>query len=177
MTMRRLALPTVALSIMLAEPSSAAEKITRIDYFKLWNDCQSVELLVEGLHDDAAKIGLQVEDIETTIRSRLRSARLYEDRLLAAPTHLYANVNVTRRAFNVDMEYKRTVKVLSITVPADLAEIPFVSEAVTWDKGVVGTHGGSSGYILSVVARLTDKFIDEYLRVNREACEKRSPVR
>ena len=30
---------------------------------------------------------------------------------------------------------------------------------------------GDSPYILSVVSQNTDKFIDEYLRVNRDACE------
>ena len=45
--------------------------------------------------------------------------------------------------------------------------------AATWDRGVVGQGGGA--YILSSVSRLTDKFIDEYLRVNESACS-RSPI-
>jgi len=46
--------------------------------------------------------------------------------------------------------------------------------AITWDLGRTGTHGSDSGFILSAVSEDTDKFIDEYLRVNEDACS-RSP--
>ncbi len=184
MTMRRLALPTVALSVMLAAPSSAAEKVTRIsDHIRLWNDCRSVGLLVESLPDDAAKIGLRVEDIETTIRSRLRGARIYTERDSRRATSLYAHVALLKPAFNVLLEYRRTVEVQYPAVlnlqykghQLEITEFPLLT--TVWKLGTIGTYGGDSGFILSVVARHTDKFIDEYLRVNRDSCEKRSPVR
>ena len=34
-----------------------------------------------------------------------------------------------------------------------------------------GTHGKDLGYILSSVSQIADRFIDEYLRVNADACE------
>jgi len=77
---------------------------------------------------------------------------------------LYANVNVTtERAFNISFEYRKVL-------------YDFASErsghATTWDADGVGQ--GSSGYVLSIVSQHTDKFIDEYLRVNEDACS-RSP--
>ena len=41
--------------------------------------------------------------------------------------------------------------------------------ATAWNSTTAGL--GDSPYILSVVSQNTDKFIDEYLRVNRDACE------
>jgi len=79
---------------------------------------------------------------------------------------LYANVNVTtERAFNISFEYKKV-----LYDPASERH----QFATTWSLGGIGKHGSSSGYILSHVAEFIDKFIDEYLRVNEDACS-RSP--
>ena len=40
-----------------------------------------------------------------------------------------------------------------------------------WESGSTGTRASNPSYVLSSVARHTDKFIDEYLRVNANACE------
>ncbi len=40
----------------------------------------------------------------------------------------------------------------------------------TWRRGATGTHGRDESYILSSVSRKVDEFIDEYLRVNADAC-------
>ena len=77
--MRRLTLPAVALSLMLAAPTGAAEKVTRIDQFELWNGCGNVRMVVEDLSDGAGKVGLRKADIETAVRSRLRGARIYAE--------------------------------------------------------------------------------------------------
>ena len=45
--------------------------------------------------------------------------------------------------------------------------------ATTWHKGITGTYGQDSGYILSAVSRLIDQFLVEYFRVNEKACEKK----
>ncbi len=46
----------------------------------------------------------------------------------------------------------------------------FEQNAATWETGSLGTHGGDAGFILQAVAEHTDKFVNEYLRVNDEAC-------
>lgn len=184
MTMRRLALPTVALSVMLAAPSSAADRDKMIDYLKLWTECRPVYFLVEILDDHAANIGLRREDIKATILSRLRSARIYwEGERQLAPGEfskvgqIYANVHIVGLAFHIRLEFKRlmqlqfsnTMGVPGLPVDGRKFRIP----AAMWWTGVTGTHSGNAEFLLSVVARQTDKFIDEYLRVNQKACKKR----
>ena len=72
------------------------------------------------------------------------------------------NVNVSGRAFNLTLAYKK----LLYDQVAD--ETNF---ATTWDSGAVGTHGGDAAYILSTLAGHMDRFLVEYLRVNESACD------
>ena len=170
--MARLTLLIVALALVLAAPSDAAEKVTDRDRFNLWTGCGSVELVVEGLSPDAAKIGLRKEAIATAVRSRLRGARLYAD---LAYRKLYVRVTVVGDAFGVDFELLRyassVIWLLPPWVKGKEAEARS-GTVTTWQKGITGTHVGASGHILSSVERVTDIFIDEYLRVNASACRK-----
>ncbi|MYK59063.1 MAG: hypothetical protein F4027_10870 [Rhodospirillaceae bacterium] len=71
------------------------------------------------------------------------------------------NINVVGRAYNLSVEYNKLVK--------DLASGE-IQSATTWDRSVTGTHGGNDSGILSLVSQYMDRFIDEYLRVNTDAC-------
>jgi len=92
------------------------------------------------------------------VRSRLRAARIYES---SATPFLYVNVAILGPAFSINISFYKYV-------------FDFVSAeshiAITWNKGSIGTQSQDSGYIISSVSRHIDKFIDEYLRVNEEAC-------
>ena len=155
--MTRLTLPALALALVLAVPAGAAEEITDRDRFKLWNNCKPMDLVVESLDKDL-DIGLTTEAILVAVRSRLRAARLYE---ADAFPYLYVNVSGLSLAFVIQIYYKRW-----LADPAS-GNAGFAS---TWNRSAVGTHGGNPGYILSGVSRYTDRFIDEYLRVNADAC-------
>lgn len=76
-------------------------------------------------------------------------------------------VITTGAAFGFDIEYVKPVL-------DRITNLPLF--AITWDFGVAGTHGADSNYILQGIARHTDRFIDEYLRVNSEACGPPSAV-
>jgi len=159
--MPRLILPTVALALVLAAPSGAAEKVTDSDRFKLWNSCRPMHLTVEDLHKDAAGIGLTREAVIVAARSRLRAARLYR----AAPgtPFLSISVNVVGAAFGALVEYNKWMTDRASGVSRG---------GPAWSTASTGTHGGNAPYILSSVSRHMDKFIDEYLRVNAAACQK-----
>ena len=129
-------------------------------HFKLFADCQPMQLIVEDLRSDASDIGLTKASIQAAAESRLRSARLYDSDPLTYP-YLYINVNVVGRAFNIGLEYSKPVY-------DPLSDSHGV--ATTWNKGMVGTHGGDAGYILSSISELMDTFLVEFLRVNEEAC-------
>ena len=154
---RPVILIAAALALCPAAPV-LAEDVTGRDRFRLWNDCRAMDLIVEGLNQDAADIGLTRDAIETAVRSRLRAARLYDADAVA---YLYVNVHVVRRAFGKTLNYRKY-----LFDPAS-DESRF---ATTWDIGSTGTHGGDGSYILSGVSQHMDEFIDEYLRVNADAC-------
>ena len=166
--MTRRIVSLAAAALFLAAPASA-EEVSGVDRFMLWNACKPMPLLVNPLRQDAADIGLAKDTIETTVRSRLRGARLYDAGGLAASVsmaagrlgYLYVNVTVVRRAFSAHIGYHKVV-----SDPA--SEQIYTTE--TWSTGAVGVHGGDAGYVLSSVSRGADKFIDEYLRVNAESC-------
>ena len=134
-----------------------------VDRFQLWNTCGQIGLLVENLRDEAIERGLREEDIATTVRSRLRGARLYGT--ISIPI-LYVNVYTLSRgiAFDIGFNFRKMV-FDPISGKSGVA--------TTWERGTVGL--GYAAYILSVVSQLTDEFIDEYLRVNEPACS-RSPI-
>lgn len=71
------------------------------------------------------------------------------------------NVHVVGRAFSGFVEYNKIV--------TDHATGE-ANAAATWSTNGTGTHGGDAGYILSAIAGYMDSFIDEYLRVNEDAC-------
>ena len=93
------------------------------------------------------------------MRSRLRSARIYGEAPRAP--WLYVNVAVLHNAYNVTVQFKRSVEINFPfwRLPDGLE--PLVGYAVTWQAGAIGTHADDTSYILSNVSEITDKFIDE----------------
>lgn len=158
--MKRLAVITVFLiapGLAMAQDSTAP---THVDRVKLWLACKPIGLVVDSR---AAKTGLTEERIVTLVRSRLRAARIYRPREDVFAPFLYVNVNVSGLAFHVS--FKLFKPVLDIISGKSVT-------AVMWYDGTTGTHGRDAGYILQSVSERTDQFIDEYLRVNAEACKR-----
>lgn len=150
----------LAILALAAAPGGADEEtVTGVDRFRLWNDCKPVHIAVEALTDDARDIGLTVRDIEVSVRSRLRAARLYTEDV--EDSFLVFVIHVRYKAFDLSADYYKEV--------LDLASGKS-NFAVMWRKSVLGFHGGRASYILSALSQHIDEFIDEYLRVNAEAC-------
>lgn len=159
--MKKLAIALLALA--LVAPTAAlgqTSSIPSMARFQLWDACRPMDLVVEDLSSDAVEAGLQPQDIEVAVRSRLRSARIYAED--AAAPYLYVQVSVLGRAFHIKIEYKKMVRDVSTGL---------AFPAATWGTGSIGTHGQDSGFILSGVSRGVDVFIDEYLRVNGPDCQ------
>ena len=153
LTVSLIAAASLALSVL-----AWAENVTWRDRFELWNNCEPMQLVVENLRKDAFDIGLTEEAITIAVRSRLRAARLYDS---SALSYLYVNVGVVGLAYSVFVEYNK------LMMDVASGEEGLVS---SWLRGSTGTHGRDAGYILSAISRHTDEFIDEYLRVNDDAC-------
>jgi len=156
--MLRLILPAVVLAIVLSSSTNATDAVQEYDRFQLWNDCRPLGLIVEPLPEDATDIGLAEEAVTAAVHSRLRTGRLYGD---DARQFLWISVNVVSLAFNINVGFYKAVR----------DEMSGVNlSAITWLASFTGMHGRDSSYILSSVTRKVDEFIDEYLRVNADAC-------
>ena len=150
-------------SRLFASSNQATPPKSGLDRFKLWNYCGPVELLVEEIREDGKAIGLTKETITIAVRSRLRAARLYRHIDFGSSwPYLYTNVHVVGSAFSVRLEFNKKI--------VDSATL-INSYATTWHSTSLGIHGQNSGYIISFVEQQTDRFIDEYLRVNANACK------
>ena len=155
---RLLAAFLIAAASLVLAASARTENMTWRDRFELWNNCKPMKVVVEDLYKDVIDIGLTEEAIATAVRSRIHAARLYDVSVLLYP---YVNVTVADLTFNVFVQYDKWMM--------DVASGER-GMASSWLTGSAGMHGRDSGYILSVVSQHTDRFIDEYLRMNEDAC-------
>ena len=158
--MNRFTILVIFASLCFGSPASADERERTGDRFRLWNNCAPLDLVVENLSDDAAKVGLTREAVELAVRSRLRAARLYSEQ--RSTSYLYVRISVLGFSHSVVIAYNKRVR--------DYASGESRT-AITWSRGFIGTHGSSSSFILSGVSEHMDRFIDEYLRVNASACK------
>jgi len=164
--MRLLKLLTIAV-FLLPISFAHAEKVNNIDRFALWNGCRPIGLLVT-YNNEYTETSPQKKDIEIAVRSRLRGARLYTEKdtdIEGSPLpYLAINIIILDRiilgkVFSIDL-------FLNKWVSDPISNVEFF--ASTWHIGIVNV--GYRDDILSAIAQYTDRFIDEYLRVNEAAC-------
>ena len=72
--------PAWATDVAESAPERISPEEVAREAFELWNDCQPIAFSVhlQG-ENEASKIGLTKEAIETAVRSRLRGARIFRD--------------------------------------------------------------------------------------------------
>lgn len=128
--------------------------------FELFSNCQPMELFVYV--QGSEQIGLAKDSVQAAAESRLRSAQLYENS--DGTPFLSIMIRVYRFAFSINVRYHKRV----FDYQSGLS-----FGTVTWKRDTLGSHGGNSEFILSSVSELLDNFLEEFLRVNHEACEKR----
>ena len=138
----------------------------------LWNECRPVEFKAHLQGQDAAKkIGLTGKAIETAVRSRLRGARLFLDApdLRARPTkaagYLRIGVHLLRDGFvSWRVHFEKPSE--------DLATGLVGFSPTGWHRAAFGGNVRDGNRILYGIASALDEFVDEYLRVNKSACER-----
>ncbi len=152
----------IAAVFLIVAASASAEEVSSHDRFQLWNKCRPTTLLVEGLPKDAGSWGLNEAAIEVAVRSRLRGARLFtEDFTEPGASLLYVRVDFADIAFTVSIRYYKRFE--------DRVTRRYLATA--WIKGTVGlSRKKNSDFILAIIRRFTDEFVDEYLRVNADSC-------
>ena len=149
-------------------PRPAFPEVTDQLRFQLFNSCKplatNVGFNTAWVPSDGKVIEmpfpLTEEEIQVTVESRLRSARLY-DAGEDADAELNVVVSVVNSDFKASLAYSRYLQ----------NSAGFSDWMKTWWIEREATHGNySSGYILSKVSKLSDTFVAEYLRVNESAC-------
>ena len=156
---------TAALLIIAA--AAPAKEVSDLDRFNLWNECRPMVLVVKVVSNEADFLGPTRDAIEVAVRGKLRAAHLFTENDAAAEwSFLYINVNVIGPAYSAEISYEKLLE-----DPATKLK----NTAKTWTTGGTGTRNKTPkytlAYILAVVEHHTDEFIDEYLRVNAEACQ------
>ena len=171
-----------SLSLVFVLDATADEGVDNpSDRFELWNRCEPMPLHVH-LNEEAVAIGMTEEAVMIAVRSRLRAARLYlpepelfdwenvskgmpleefMQRLEYEASGLHVYIWIARSTFSQSVEYRKRVTDEASEVRSFVA---------TWADGSFGTHGRDPGFILQSISETTDRFIDEYLRVNDLAC-------
>lgn len=147
--------------ILMPIPFTYGQEISDYDRFQLFNNCEPVRLFIEELSLEETNIRLLKQDIETTVRSRLRAARLYNSDSSDYGAFISVQVNVLTIAFSFTIQLYKPM--------LDLRSGQY-SPAIAWQDGGFGTTGNDPTFVMSAVSQYTDKFIDEYLRVNEVAC-------
>ena len=130
------------------------------DMFWLWNWCSKVDIYVvyeriSGAHH----LGLTQESIETTVRSRLRGARIFD---AEADDHIEMIIGVYNQAYHIQVSMQKIMNDPLTDLKGPVG---------TWSVSHLGIHGDNHQYLLGVIGELTDKFIDESWRVNGKACQ------
>ena len=161
-----------------------AEEVNNWDRFKLWNECNPLNLVVSELHENVENMGLTEEKIQITVADRLRGAGIYdfrkdhektgENRL--SPGILLVDVIVIKYAFSINLSLMLPMARVSDVdqfrseIDGFFYKYPYIGFATLWSTRTTGTHVGDAGYIMQNVENDTNKFVSEYLRVNAEAC-------
>ncbi len=156
----RAAFIMIATVLALAATSVSAEEVRDYDRFRLWNGCKPVTLLVQ-VHE---AIPATKDSIEVAVRSRLRAARLYTENIDEAAWSTLSvavdGVDQATYAFSIRFIYQKLMRDRTTGIE-DLA--------TAWGAGAIGT-AQTQTFIMAAISQFTDQFIDEYLRVNADAC-------
>lgn len=125
---------------------------------------KGVQVLVEELPDDAMKIGLTRERLQSATELSLRRngvpvLTLEEAAKTPGAPWIYVNVNLTTTSFSTMVLIREDVRLVR-------APNTVVLGATIWTKSSAGTHTGDADFIVKSVERKVDDFCLDYLKAN-----------
>ena len=145
--------------LLVCVVSYAHAEVSMRDIFLLRNGCVGVNLEVSYAKEGAAHLRLEKDSIETTARSRLRGARIFNSDTY---THFFVSVHIADSSFFIEVSMNKFLS-------DDDNNVRLLATA--WNRYSFGVHGNDRQGLLGIIGELTDEFIDEYLRVNEEVCQ------
>ncbi|MCY3674570.1 MAG: hypothetical protein OXH65_03225 [Paracoccaceae bacterium] len=158
-------LATVLLVLFSTSVIGEEDSISNRDRFELWANCQPVYPLFDYRQVNTTfilpeNIEIAVENMKIAVQNRLRSARLYQEQD-THPLKLYVSIQISGPAFMIGMQFHKPVQ-----------DVKFGTYFLTptWEVRSFGTHDYDFNGIAQRVSGYTDRFINEYLRVNADSC-------
>ena len=139
-----------------------------IDRFYLFGACRPMSVMVYASQSGPVRFKLSREVIEAAAKLRLKAARLYpaphpEGPVKEWPPALVIDFQMVGHSFHINLAYSKPVS-------DHLSGLDFM--AATWLTGFIGQHTGNPEFVMQALDQMLDRFVAEYLRVNREACDK-----
>ena len=175
--MKRITIILILIPSLFLATALKTEEVTRPNRFQLWNECKPVGLFIfmpapqeiDKVLPEPARSNIRLKRVEVyaAVLSRLQAAGLYSaEPITSVFSVLSMFVSVVGESFEIETNYKKR-----LVDPAS-GESGMVNTWKLLDTAfsVPRKHGRDSGYILYWISQHTDKFIDEYLRVNADAC-------
>ena len=181
--MKRLKRIALAASLLILSVAPATtEEVNDHDRFSLWTGCRGMGIEITNSRQYADKLGLTEDDIETTVRHRLRLARLYKPHTDTQSWFLGASVTLQPPAFLASIYF---FKLLAdpLTGKTDFAPTWefhdqgfYVAFRTVGDRlDALGDDERRSATIAAILNKLsagTDRFIEQFWRVNEAECQK-----
>jgi hypothetical protein len=118
---------------------------------------KKVNVRIMGLDENAKRIGLTRERIQTKCELRLRQAGL--DPAIRITPYLRISVSVVGSSFHLSMQLKRNIYFIA-------NDNWYQILGATWSYEMNGEHGGAPESIMGAVEECLDKFLGEYLKTN-----------
>lgn len=180
--MRRLIQIAILIAGMLTAQVVAAEDISERARFTLWNECKPMTLDINIRYTDKKIDGLSKKEIEIVVRDKLRANGLYREKRESDTTVGVLYINLTGHLKQYIMG---DVKIINGAVSVTLQFYKRVLDLATKMERLAATYTESIPYgfqrpenntasvvpsVEKTVAVVVDYFIDNYLRVNVNAC-------
>ena len=160
--MRRLIRIAILIAGTLTAHATAATTVSDHDRFRLWNNCRPVSLLV-NYNEVLPKE--DKEKIENAVRSQLRDVRIYGGSS-GNTAGLLVSATVRDRGsyhvYHINMSLLKKVQDL---------QTKLTNHTATWYNSIGGNSTRGMEDVVQKFIILTDIFIDNYLRVNADACK------
>ena len=161
--MRRLIQITILIAGTFTAHATAATTVSDNDRFQLWNNCGPVSLLINYNEVLPKK---DKEKIETAVSGQLRNASIYGGSSGNTAGFLVSATVRDRGRYHV---YHINTSLLKKV--QDL-QTELTSFTATWHHSIGGNSTKGMEDVVQKFIILTDIFIDNYLRVNADACKR-----
>jgi hypothetical protein len=148
---------TVALLCLLSSHVAFAEPASGLEV----SAPKRIFVIIEKIDEEGRSAGLSMELIRAKVELQLQRNGITPDKEQSGDGFLVVNVNTVGTAFHLGLSYHRMVSYTS-------EGKTYQTVAGVWSKGVTGTFGKDSTFVLRTVADTMDMFINAYLKANRK---------